>query len=72
MLDKHLLLTPDKKHRKIFAKTAIISFQRLESLKDIILRAKAHPIKKSKSFCEPCKKTRCGICEYMLLLYERV
>ena len=47
-------------------KVPVIGFQRAKSLKDILVRAKVPPVKKSEGFCGPCKKSRCGICEHII------
>ena len=39
----HLLLTPDQEHQKVFHKVPIIGFQRVKSLKDILVKAKVPP-----------------------------
>ena len=39
----HLLLTPDREHRKVFENAPIIGFKKGKSLKDILVRAKALP-----------------------------
>ena len=42
----HVLLTPDREHRKAFEKVSIIEFRRAKSLKNILVRAKAVPLAK--------------------------
>ena len=41
----HLLLTPDREHRKVFENAPIIGFKKGKSLKDILVRAKVPPLK---------------------------
>ena len=41
----HLLLTPDREHRKVFENVPIIGFKKGKSLKDILVRAKVPPLK---------------------------
>ena len=59
----HLLLTPDREHRKVFGNVPIICFKKGKSLKDILVRTKVPPLKTEKSFCGPCNKPRCEICK---------
>ena len=47
----HLLLTPDREHRKVFEKVRIIGFRREKSLKGILVRAKVAPLEKKKGCC---------------------
>ena len=54
----HLLLTPDRKHGKVFEKIPIIGFRRATSLKDILVRAKVAPLEKKKGCCRSCGGTR--------------
>ena len=42
----HVLLTPDREHRKAFGKVPIIEFRRAKSLKNILVRAKVVPLEK--------------------------
>ena len=60
----HLLLTPDREHRKVFENVPIIGFKKGKSLKDILVRAKVPPLKTEKGFCGPCNKPRCEICKH--------
>ena len=53
LLKIHLLLTPDRKTRKVFENAPIIGFQTGKSLKDILVRAKVSPLKTEKGFCGP-------------------
>ena len=41
----HLLLTPDREHRKVFENAPIIGFKKGKSLKEILVRAKVPPLK---------------------------
>ena len=61
----HLLLTPDREHRKVLENVPIISFKKGKSLKEILVRAKVPPLKTEKGFCGPCNKQRCEICKHI-------
>ena len=63
----HFLLTPDQEYQKVFHKIPIIGLRRVKSLKDIIVTAKVPPLQKNEGFCGPCKKSRCEICEHMVI-----
>ena len=63
----HLLLKPDQKHQKVFHKVPIVGFRRAKSSKDILVRAKVPPVKKNEGFCGPCEKSRCEICEHIVI-----
>ena len=68
MSHKHLLLTPDQEHQKLFTKTSIISFRRSRSLKDIVVGAKAQPIKKVRVFVSRVKNQDVRFASILLLL----
>ena len=59
------LLTPDRKHGKVFERIPIVGFRRAKSLKDIPMRAKLAPLEKKKGSCRSYggKGTRCKICK---------
>ena len=61
----HLLLTPDRKHRKVFENVPLIGFKKGKSLKNILVRTKVPPLKTEKGFCGPCDKPRCQICKHV-------
>ena len=44
----HLLITPNRKHGKIFERISIVGFRRAKILKDILVRAKVAPLEKKK------------------------
>ena len=44
----HLLITPDRKHRKVFERIPIVRFRRAKILEDILVRAKVAPFEKKK------------------------
>ena len=55
----HLLLAPDREHRKAFENVPIIGFKKGKILKDILARAKIPPLKNKTGFCGLCNKPRC-------------
>ena len=66
----HLLLTPDREHKKVFENVPIIVFKRRNSLKDILVRAKVPPLKAEKGFCGPCNKLRREICKHFTKTHQ--
>ena len=62
----HLLLTPDREHRKVFERIPIVGFRRAKSLKDILVRAKLVPLEKKKCSRRSCGGTRCEICKHVV------
>ena len=62
----HLLLTPDREHRKVFERIPIVGFRRAKSLQDILVRVKVAPLEKKKDFCRSCGGTRCEICKHVV------
>ena len=59
----HLLLTPDREHRKVFENIPIVGFRRARSLKDILVRVKVAPIEKKKGSCRSCGNMQ-TFCDY--------
>ena len=51
----HILLTPNKEHKKVFSNVPVIEFQNDKSLKDFLVSATLPKLNKSRS-CEPCGK----------------
>ena len=66
----HLLLTPDRKHRKVFENVPLIGFKKGKSLKNILVRTKVPPLKTEKGFCGPCDKPRCQICKHVTKTHQ--
>ena len=66
----HLLLTPNREHRKVFENVPIINFKKGKSLKEILVRAKVPPLKTEKGFCGPCNKPRCEICKHITKTHQ--
>ena len=62
----HLLLTPDREHRKAFEKIPIIGFRKTKSLKDVLPRAKVAPLERKTGCCRSCGGTRCEICKHVV------
>ena len=56
----HLLLTPDHEYEKV----PITVFRIAKILKDILVRTKVPPMKKSEGFSRPCKKKICQISDF--------
>ena len=57
----HLLLGPDKEHKKVFPDVPVVGFRNGKSLKDYLVRAallKTNEIGR----CEPCGKKTCLVC----------
>ena len=55
----HLLLTPEREHRKVFQKVLLIGFRAAKSSKNILVRGKVAPLEKKKGCCRSCRDTRC-------------
>ena len=60
----HILLAPDKEHRKVFPEIPVVGFRNGKSLKDHLVRAVLPKINKSFG-SEPCGKSRCQVCNYI-------
>ena len=54
----HLLLAPDKEHKKVFPDVPVVGFRNGKSLKDYLVRA-ALPKTNETGRCEPCRKKTC-------------
>ena len=61
----HLLLTPNRKHRKVFENAPIIAFKKGKSLKDILVKTKIPPLKTEEGFCGLCNKPKCEYCKHI-------
>ena len=61
----HLLLTPDREHKKVFENIPIIGFKKGNSSKDILVKARVPPFKTQEGFCGPCNKPRREICKHI-------
>ena len=55
MEELHILLTPNKEHKKVFLNLPVIGCRNGKSLKDFLVRAEVPKINGS-SRCEPCGK----------------
>ena len=60
--DIHILLTPDKEHKKVFENVPIVGLRKGKSIKDFLVRAKVPPPQKPKGGCTSCSGKRCQIC----------
>ena len=57
----HILLAPNKEHRKIFSDVPVVGFRNGKSFKDYLVRGKLLKVDKSKR-CKPCGKKTCLVC----------
>ena len=55
MEELHILLTPNKEHKKVYPDVLIVAFRDGKSLKDYLVRAKLPKLDES-GRCEPCGK----------------
>ena len=58
----HILLTPNKEHKKVFPDVPVVGFRNGKSLKDYLVRAKLPKLGVS-GRCEPCGKKACLVCD---------
>ena len=58
MEELHILLTPNKEHKKVFPNVPVVGFLNGQSLKDYLVRAKLPKIDDS-GRCKPCGKKNC-------------
>ena len=61
MEELHILLTPNKKHRKVFPDVPVAGFRNGKSLKDYFVRPKLSKLEESGK-CETCGKKNCLVC----------
>ena len=57
----HLLLAPDKEHKKVFPDVPVLGFRNGTSLKDYLVRAALHKTNET-GRCEPYGKKTCIVC----------
>ena len=57
----HLLLVPDKEHKKVFPDVSVVGFRNVKSLKDYLVRA-ALPKTNETGRCKPCGKKTYLVC----------
>ena len=62
MEELHVLLPPNKEHRKVFSDMPVVGFHNGKSLEDYMVRAKLWKLKESGK-CEPCGKKTCLVCD---------
>ena len=62
MEELHILLTPNKEHRKVFPDVPVVGFLNGKSLKDYLVRAKLSKLEESGKR-EPCGKKSCLVCD---------
>ena len=65
--EAHIILTPNKEHRKVFGDTApMIGWRKPKSLKDILVSAKIKTEASLISKSAPCCRPRCQICPFIV------
>ena len=57
----HLLLAPDKEHKKVFSDVPVVGFRNGQSLKDYLVRATLPKTNETGRY-EPCGKKTCLVC----------
>ena len=62
MEELHILLTPNREHKKVFPDVSVVGFWNSKSLKDYLVRAKLPKLDES-GRCEPCGKKTCLVCD---------
>ena len=60
----HILLTPDKEHKKVFQNILVVGFRNGKSLKDHLARAKL-PNVEITGRRESCGKGNCQVCDFI-------
>ena len=65
MEELHILLTPNKEHKKVFPDVPVVGFRNGKSLKDYLVRAKLPKLDESRR-CEPCGKKTCLVCDSII------
>ena len=64
--EAHILLTPNKEHRKVFGdKPPMIGWRKPRSLKDNLVSAKVKCEPSSDNKSAPCCRSRCQICPFI-------
>ena len=62
MEELHILLTPNREHKKVFPDVPALGFWNGKSLKDYLVRAKLAKLDES-GRCKPCGKKTCLVCD---------
>ena len=62
MEELHILLTPNKEHKKVFPNMPVIGFRNGKSLKNFLVRATLPILNESRRY-EPCGKKICLVCD---------
>ena len=57
----HLLLPPDREHRKVFSNVLVVGFRKGKSLKDYLVREALCRTNET-GRCKPCGKKTCLVC----------
>ena len=64
--EAHILLTPNKEHRKVFGdKPPMIGWRKPKSLKDHLVSAKIKCEPSSDNKSAPCCRSRCQMCHFI-------
>ena len=58
----HILLTPNKEHKKVFPDVPVAGFRNGKNFKDYLVRAKLSKLEES-GRCKPCGKKTCLVCD---------
>ena len=62
MQELHILLTPNKEHKKVSPDVPVVGFRDGKNLMDHLVRAKL-PKLDERGRCEPCGKKTCLVCD---------
>ena len=62
MEELHILLTPNKEHKKVFPDVPVAGFRNGKNFKDYLVRAKLSKLEES-GRCKPCGKKTCLVCD---------
>ena len=62
MEEQHILLTPNKEHKKAFPDVPVVGFRNGKSLKDYLVTAKLSKLEESGKY-EPCGQKACLVCD---------
>ena len=62
MEELHILLTPNKEHKKLFPNVPVIGFRNGKNLKDFLVRATLSRLNEG-GRCEPCGEKTCVVCD---------
>ena len=66
----HLLLAPDKEHKKVFPNVPVVELRNDNSIKDYLVRA-VLPKTNETGRCEPCGKKTCLVCNSIIVTRKK-